>query len=491
MTFPPKLSPGRAISHCYSWSMVALLALVAACTAGELTEVPSGPASPSGATTTSEASPTTETRKWGRGRTRRVLDTTETLPRDTTIAVPLTPQPVRLTLTPATVSLLGGGSQQFTAKGVLGDGSLVDLPARYTATGGSIGSTGAYVAGQTAGTYRVVASDTTGTLADTAVVTITSTSATGCSAYPYSRRVSVVSTSQLTAALADARPGDLILLADGTYVGYFRVTASGTASQRITLCGSRAAVIDGGGIGLGGYALQLRANYWTVDGFTVRNRLQGVEVQGGRYNTVRNLEIHTMGQEGIHLWSFAKHNLVEGNHIHDMGERTAEYGEGVYIGSAQSKWPTYFGGKPDQTDSNTVRGNLIGPNVTSEHIDAKPGTAWNRIEGNTFDGRGQVPCCSAKGAIWVDSWVEINGNDYYVADNRGSRPLKYGFQTYQITLDGVSWGNRTRYERNHADMTSAQLSGAIGIVLSWYPTGVQVKCDNTALSAPLSNVSCK
>ena len=68
--------------------------------------------------------------------------------------------------------------------------------------------------------------------------------------------VEVSSAEQLTAALADAKPGDSIQLADGTYTGEFVATASGTPTDPIFLCGGSGAVLDGGSI-TGGYAFHL------------------------------------------------------------------------------------------------------------------------------------------------------------------------------------------------------------------------------------------
>jgi hypothetical protein len=88
----------------------------------------------------------------------------------------------------------------------------------------------------------------------------------------------------------------------------------------------------------------------------------------------------------------------------------------------------------------------------------------------------------------VDSWVEINGDDYVVVDNRGSGGLRIAFQTYR---GPNGWGNRTRYERNTIDLSTATQADRYGIYLSKEPTGVVVKCDNTATGGALSNVSCR
>jgi hypothetical protein len=391
---------------------------------------------------------------------------------------------VSISVSPGSATLQTGATQRFAASGKLSDGTTTAPPVTWTVTGGTITKDGLYTAGQTAGTYRAVATDTSGTLADTAAITITAGTATGCSSYPASRRVAVATVSQLAAALAYARPGDLILLADGTYVGHFKATISGTASSPIVLCGTRAAVLNGGKTSGGGFALTVQASYWTLDGFTVTNTHQGVRFQGTRSGVIRGLAINTVGQEAISLKGFAKHNLVEGNTISNTGLSIAEYGEGIYLGSAPSQWCTWSNCQPDRTDSNTVRRNTIGPYVRSELIDAKEGTAFNRIEDNVFDGRGQV---NDPATFWIDSWVEINGDDYVVTGNRGVNALKHGFQTYR---GPNGWGNRTYYAGNSADLNGAP---GYGIVLSQSPYGVIVRCDNQVQDAGsgLSNVSCK
>lgn len=80
---------------------------------------------------------------------------------------------VQLVLVPAAATLLVGGTQQFAAWGVRNSGDSVAVAVNYTATGGTITSGGLYSAGQTAGSYRVIATLNNGSLADTASVTLT------------------------------------------------------------------------------------------------------------------------------------------------------------------------------------------------------------------------------------------------------------------------------------------------------------------------------
>jgi hypothetical protein len=93
---------------------------------------------------------------------------------DTSI-VQVVRRPTRLAaveVSPSSVSLTPGVSQTFTALGRLQDGEVVPIGVNWTAGGGSVDAGGTYVAGDTAGSYRVIAINTAGTLADTVTVTI-------------------------------------------------------------------------------------------------------------------------------------------------------------------------------------------------------------------------------------------------------------------------------------------------------------------------------
>lgn len=117
--------------------------------------------------------------------TYRVIATAENGKADTagvTVeAAPSTPDPTleRIVLTPSSVTLVAGARQQFSASGRMSDGSTSTVAVSYSATGGSVTAEGLYTAGQSAGSFRVVATQQGGALADTAAVTITSVSSGG------------------------------------------------------------------------------------------------------------------------------------------------------------------------------------------------------------------------------------------------------------------------------------------------------------------------
>jgi hypothetical protein len=79
---------------------------------------------------------------------------------------------VKLVVSPDPASVAIGTSTRFAAKGVLSDGSTTSVKVKWTATGGTIDSTGLYTANSNSGTFRVLATNDSSAVADTAAVTV-------------------------------------------------------------------------------------------------------------------------------------------------------------------------------------------------------------------------------------------------------------------------------------------------------------------------------
>src|SRR5436309_2711759 len=108
-------------------------------------------------------------------------------------------------LSPATASVLVGGTLQFAAYGRRKNGDSTSVSVVYAATGGTISAAGLYTAGQTAGPYRVVATVSSGgTLTDTAAVTITTVSVASVTLSPTTASLQVGATRQFTAVTRDS-----------------------------------------------------------------------------------------------------------------------------------------------------------------------------------------------------------------------------------------------------------------------------------------------
>lgn len=298
------------------------------------------------------------------------------------------------------------------------------------------------------------------------------------------RTVRVSTSAQLTSALASARAGTTIRLADGRYTGRFTATRSGTTTAPIRLTGSRRAVLDGGGV-TSGYALHLdHASYWQVDGITVTNAKKGIVLDQSSHVLLTNLAVHHAGNELVLMRNYSSDNTISASEIYDSGLTAPGYGEGVYVGLAVSNWSSTSqsrtGGGPDRSDRNRIIGNHIYA-TTAENVDIKEGTTGGLISGNRFDATGMT------GANYADSWVDIAGNAYVVADNVGVNPASRLLDGYQTHVQVTGWGQRNVFERN----ASAVHAAGYGINVNTRGAGNVVRSSNTVTAAArgLTNIA--
>ncbi|MFW2514557.1 right-handed parallel beta-helix repeat-containing protein [Demequina sp. SO4-13] len=282
---------------------------------------------------------------------------------------------------------------------------------------------------------------------------------------------------ELAQALSAAGPGDVIGLAEGRYEGEFSLTASGTAEEPLWVCGESAAAIVGEGYD-GGYGLHVDgAQHVRIVGLTVTQAQKGIMVDGGEDVVIDSVTVHGIGDEGIHLRTGTIDSVVRGSTVYDTGNRREKFGEGIYIGSAESNWCDLTDCEPDRSDRNVVEGNIVF-DVTAEAVDVKEGTVDGVLRGNAFDGAELIEDGG-------DSWVDIKGNDYEIVGNSGIRSNNDGFQTHEI-LDG--WGTGNVF----ADNTAVVRGPGYGFSLTPERDNV-VMCSNTVEEAGegYSNTDCQ
>jgi hypothetical protein len=292
----------------------------------------------------------------------------------------------------------------------------------------------------------------------------------------FERRIDVADASELRQALARARPGDMIEMADGLYVGRFELRRDGAPDSRITLCGRRAAVIEGPDMTAGEYGIHITADHWTLIGFTVRHHSKGIVADDGDHLILKGLEVHDIGGEGIRLRVYSSDNLITETWVHDTGREEPSSGEGIYIGTAVSQWCRNTDCEPDESDRNVVTGNVVGPGTTAENIDLKEGTTGGIVSDNVLDGTGMTE---------TDSWIDVKGNGWTIIGNRGVNAPLDGFQTH-VTTPG--WGEGNRFERNIAEVRGR----GYGFNIDVRGEGNTVTCDNDVRNAAagMANVTC-
>jgi hypothetical protein len=165
----------------------------------------------------------------------------------------------------------------------------------------------------------------------------------------HANAVAVKDAASLQAALAAAKPGDVITLAPGTYAGEFTLNASGTADEPIVVRGANrdAVILDGGNAG--GNVLAVEGSYTHVERLTLQH-------------DTRALRFHGVG---------ATSNVVRRVHARD-----------VVLG---------FGSNPNQQDfylcDNLLEGRLKWPQVYTDDNGAHANDDGLHVEGD-----GHVVC---------------------------------------------------------------------------------------------------
>ena len=253
-----------------------------------------------------------------------------------------------------------------------------------------------------------------------------------CLRYRHKRIVKVKSSSQLTSAIRGAVAGDLIVMSPGTYR-----TSDGAADafnnkngnkwQPITLCGPRTAVLDNGCTSCSTVLTMRHCSYVNIVGMTLKNGLKAIMTEGVKRCKFDGLTITNIGMEAIHLKENSHLNMIYQSTIVNTGIVNAGTGEGVYIGSDDSRGV-------DRCFQNMVLNNRIGPYVRADGIDIKQFTYGGIIKGNILDGRGMCGCNSAT------SVVNVKGNSYKIIGNVGKNSVEDMFKV-ALTNDGQGRNN--------------------------------------------------
>ena len=209
---------------------------------------------------------------------------------------------------------------------------------------------------------------------------------------------------------------------------------------------------------------------------SIRNGQKGLMADHVQGALIQGLTVEQIGDEGIHLRNFSSDNVVRGNTVRNTGNRRDTFGEGIYVGTAQSNWSTVSGGQPDNSDRNLVEGNTI-TDTTSESIDIKEGTTGGRVLNNVFDG-------SKFSGSHADSWIDVKGNGWLIQGNQGRNSKLDGFQTHAV-VDG--WGKDNVFKANSAEVNGPGYGFAFTPVLT-----NTVSCDNKVVNAEkgFGNIPC-
>ncbi|OOB89310.1 hypothetical protein B0T42_18255 [Rathayibacter sp. VKM Ac-2630] len=282
---------------------------------------------------------------------------------------------------------------------------------------------------------------------------------------------------ELNSALIGARPGDVIGLEDGVYVGKFALRSIPSSSEGVWLCGSPNAVLSSGTTSSGTALILNSANDVHLVGFSVKNSFQGIHVLASKGVQMAGLTVSEIGYEGVHFRNQTTDSLIVGSTITRTGVVAATYGEGVYVGTSDRNWCEYNGCDPDRTDRIAVMDNVIG-NAGSDPIEAKEGTRDGWIIGNVVTG-------TSRTAADVNSLIMLSGTEWTAAGNTVVNPRMYGVSII-TRADGS--GNGNLVTANHVSNAPAY-PVYVHQPSNWSTWGNVATCSNSG-GSPISNVAC-
>jgi hypothetical protein len=57
----------------------------------------------------------------------------------------------------------------------------------------------------------------------------------------------------------------------------------------------------------------------SISGFTIAVAKKGILIDGGNFNILEDLTIHSIDEEGVHFRFFSSDNILQNCHIYDTG----------------------------------------------------------------------------------------------------------------------------------------------------------------------------
>lgn len=250
----------------------------------------------------------------------------------------------------------------------------------------------------------------------------------------------VTNTDQLTARLAAAQTGDVIVVRAGTYQPTKAVPNVKTLDGVLVLApmflirnvanvtiraevASNKPVLKARGIGNGEYVFYAQnANNLIIQNLRIENGEKGLVIDRSNNAKVQGVDFREIGWEALHIRDGSKAALISGNSFQAIGVERNDRGEGVYVGSDKDKWHPAFYSRGESfyqpaCDNAVIENNIFGPNIGGESVDVKEGTTGVVIRNNTFNMTLSDPRLTDNGSEKANSAIDVKGNGTVVTSN--------------------------------------------------------------------------
>jgi hypothetical protein len=324
----------------------------------------------------------------------------------------------------------------------------------------------------------------------------------------------VTTTDQLTARLAAARTGDVIVVRAGTYQPTQAVPNVKTLDgvlvvapmflirnvSNVTIRAETASnkpVLKARGIGNGEYVFYAQnANNLIIQNLRIENGEKGMVIDRSNTVKVQGTDFREIGWEALHIRDGSKAALISGNTFQAIGVERNDRGEGVYIGSDKDKWHPafYVSGESfyqPACDNAVVEGNIFGPNIGGEAVDVKEGTTGAVIRNNTFNMKLSDPRLTNSSSEKANSAIDVKGNSAVVTGNGfnvgGNANITTAIEVFAVIKSSSTpntgyktWGYDGFFTKNTLNGDNA--SQFVASLLSY--GGATVGCNTNAVGEP-------
>jgi hypothetical protein len=234
----------------------------------------------------------------------------------------------------------------------------------------------------------------------------------------------------LQAKIDDARGGDVLLLATGTYQGFKFADRHFTAGAPLVLKAAPGEHPVLRGDNYEGYLAKIsRSSYVVLDGLEMVGSNQPIYCQDIDHVIFINLTIHDTGQEIIHVRGSSRYVDIRDCRLFDTGHVQPQWAEGIYIGMGNEPY--------ENVEHVWIEGNDIHRTGHSEGINIKSRSYHITIRGNkvhdlapgtaTQHNQAAISCEAAdltfRPGVDPDIWIEDN-EIYHVSYGRWANGIQ-------------------------------------------------------------------
>lgn len=277
--------------------------------------------------------------------------------------------------------------------------------------------------------------------------------------------------SNLKTAMQNAVAGD-ILYFTGTHTGNMKTSAHGTASAPIIVRGINATVQTASQST--GYGVDVRHDYWRFDDFTINYAMKGFYCLNADHGVATRIDITNIGQEAFKFRRYTNHWEVVACSVDGTGQTAGDYGEGFYVGDAQSNWESST--TPDTSGHITFR-DCHTLNTTNDGYDVKEGAHHVKFIGCTADFSGIEP---VGGHARGDSGFYLRGDNLQLigclVHDLGNGSTAYNVAN--LSANGTDYGNAIEFKAVTAQNITN--GGAMFEIQSTRSDGIVIYTDYTA-----------